>query len=61
MSPYEVKQMSKRWEKERQTLDHRSPECLWFGKKLDQGLDMWSVAVVVSYMCGNPFCDVSEG
>jgi hypothetical protein len=22
---------------------------------------MWSVAVVVSYMCGNPFCEVSQG
>ena len=53
--------MPKRWDKERQTLDHPSPECLWRGKKLDQALDMWSVAVVVSYMCGNPFCDVSEG
>ena len=53
--------MSKRWEKERQTLDHRSPECLWRGKKLDQAIDMWSVAVVVSYMCGHPFCEVAEG
>ena len=52
--------MPKRWDNERQTLDHRSPECLWRGKKLDQALDIWSVAVVVSYMCGNPFCDVSE-
>ena len=54
MSLCEVKQMPKRWEKERQTLDHRSPECLWRGKKLNLALDMWSVAVVVSYMCGNP-------
>ena len=53
--------MSKRWQKERQTLDHRSPECLWRGKKLDQAIDMWSVAVVVSYMCGHPFCEVKEG
>ena len=53
--------MPKRWDNERQTLDHRSPECLWRGKKLDQALDMKSVAVVVSYMCGNPFCSVGEG
>ena len=53
--------MSKRPEKERQTLDHRSPECLWYGKKPDQAIDMWSTAVVVSYMCGHPFCEVPGG
>ena len=53
--------MLRRPEKERQTLDHRSPECFWYGKKPDQYIDMWSVGVVVSYMCGNPFCSVSEG
>ena len=52
--------MLKRPEKERQTLDHRSPECLWHGKKPDQAIDMWSVGVVVSYMCGHPFCQVGE-
>ena len=52
--------MLKRPEKERQTLDHRSPECLWYGKKPDQAIDMWSVGVVVSYMCGHPFCQVGE-
>ena len=53
--------MSKRPDKLRQTLDHRSPECLWHGKTPDQAIDMWSVAVVVAYMCGNPFCNVGEG
>ena len=53
--------MSKRPAKERQTLDHRSPECFWHGKKPDQAIDMWSTAVVVSYMCGHPFCEVEGG
>ena len=52
--------MSKR-HVERQTLDHRSPECMWLGKKINQAIDLWSVAVVVTYMCGNPFCEVKEG
>ena len=60
MSFCEVSQMSKR-HVERQTLDHRSPECMWRGKKIDQAIDLWSVAVVVTYMCGNPFCEVKEG
>ena len=53
--------MSMRPDKSRQTLDHRSPECLWHGKTLDQAMDMWSVAVVVAYMCGHCFCKVGEG
>ena len=53
--------MAKRPDKLRQTLDHRSPECLWHGKTPDQAIDMWSVAVVVAYMCGHSFCNVGEG
>ena len=53
--------MSDRPDKLRQTLDHRSPECLWHGKTPDQAIDMWSVGVVVAYMCGNPFCEVGDG
>ena len=53
--------MSKRPDKLRQTLDHRSPECLWHGKTPDQAIDLWSVAVVVAYMCGHLFCNVGEG
>ena len=53
--------MSKRPDKDRQTLDHRSPECLWHGKTIDQLMDMWSVAVVAAYMCGHPFCKVGGG
>jgi len=44
-----------------QTLDHRSPECVWHGKEINQAIDLWSVGVVVAYMCGNPFCEVKEG
>ena len=53
--------MSKRPDKERQTLDHRSPECVWKGTKQYEAIDMWSVAVVASYMCGHPFCQVGDG
>ena len=53
--------MPTRPDKLRQTLDHRSPECLWHGKTPDQAIDMWSVAVVVAYMCGHSFCNVGEG
>ena len=53
--------MSKRPDKLRQTLDHRSPECLWHGKTPDQAIDMWSVAVVVAYLCGHSFCKVGGG
>ena len=53
--------MSKLPGKLRQTLDHRSPECLWHGERPDPAIDMWSVAVVVAYMCGNVFCNVGEG
>ena len=53
--------MSKLPDKLRQTFDHRSPECLWHGKTPDQAIDMWSVVVVVVYMCGHLFCNVGEG
>ena len=52
--------MSKR-HVERQTLDHRSPECVWHGKEINQAIDLWSVGVVVAHMCGNPFCEVKGG
>ena len=45
---------------ERQTIDHRSPECVFRGKKINQAIDMWSVGFVANYMCGNPFCEVKE-
>ena len=45
---------------EGQTVGHRSPECVFRGKKINQAIDMWSVGVVANYMCGNPFCEVKE-
>ena len=49
-----------KWKIERQTLNYRSPECLWEACPVDQSIDMWSVGVVIAYMCGNPFTEVTR-
>ena len=46
---------------ERQTLPYRSPECVARTKDVTQAIDMWSVGVVLAFMCGNPFTEVQEG
>ena len=44
----------------RQTINYRSPEVIWLAKVVTVAIDMWSVAVVVAFMCGNPFTDERE-
>ena len=44
----------------RTTINYRSPEVVWGATAVTVGIDMWSVACVAPFLCGNPFTDERE-